>query len=229
MAIIEQWGVPLAVAGMLLATLLMSALVKRYQEHQVLVRARLQRLGHSVHALEQALDVLRTVPLSREMRVLLRGELLARLQRMARLSRRYPGIRQRIGEAETALNAEGAPNAAGVGPIDDEPMFRRIVHAIDELTEVFAFGDTLQRVPPDVREIFRRELGGRRAEVHARFHLVQSVKRRKTGDTSRARAHLTTLLHVLRRRGPSTDFVRELYAEAEAALTSLSQSEMPVA
>jgi hypothetical protein len=84
-------------------------------------------------------------------------------------------------------------------------------------------GGTLQPVPADVRAIFRRELGERRAEVMSRFHLVASRRLETAGRTTRARAHLTTLLHVLRQRGPSTGFVRELYAEAASALSALGR------
>lgn len=222
MATIEQWGVPLAVLGMLLATLFMASVVKRYQAHQAIVRSAVQRLEKGVGDLLGSLDVLRPVPLSRELRVLLRGDVLARLQRIARLYRRYPGIKERITDAEAALAAEGAPTGSGVGPIEDDRSFRQMLKAFDELQEMISSGSLLQPVPRDVREIFRRELGERRAEVNARFHLVQSMQYKRSGDKTRARGHVTTLMQVLRSRGPSTDFVRELYAEAEAALQALT-------
>jgi hypothetical protein len=34
------------------------------------------------------------------------------------------------------------------------------------------------------------------------------------------------LVQVLRQRGPSTDFVRELYAEAESALSGLNERQL---
>ena len=80
-------------------------------------------------------------------------------------------------------------------------------------------------MPRDVRQIFCRELGERRAEANARFHLTQSRQYQRDGNMARARAHLTTLLQVLKNRGPSTDFVRELYAEAENALEALSAAQ----
>ena len=226
MGLVEQWGVPLAVLGMLLATLFMAAVVKRHQVYRAQVRVRVQRLEHGIQVINNALDGLRPVPLSRELRVMLRGEILARLQLIARLYRRYPQVRERIVSAESALNAEGAPTGAGVGPIEDDKMFRRIVHAIDQVIDVLEHSATVQPLPRDVNQIFRRELGERRAEVNARFHLVQSMKLRRAGDMTRGRAHLTTLLHVLRKRGPSTDFVRELYAEAETALQSLTTASL---
>ncbi|MCB1800743.1 MAG: hypothetical protein KDI82_03550 [Gammaproteobacteria bacterium] len=222
MATIEQWGVPLAVLGMLLALLFMASVVKRYQAHQAVVRSAIQRLEQGLADLLGSLDILRPVPLSRELRVLLRGDVLARLQRIARLYRRYPGIEARITDAEAALAAEAAPSGNGVGPIDDERSFRQMLNALDELQGMISSGSLLQPVPRDVREIFRRELGERRAEVNARFHLVQSMQYKRSGDRTRARGHVTTLMQVLRSRGPSTDFVRELYVEAESALQALT-------
>lgn len=103
----------------------------------------------------------------------------------------------------------------------DEQAFRQVTHALDNLIHIIDSGETLRPVPRDVRQIFRRELGERRAEANARYYIVQSEACRRNGDSVRARAHLTTLLQVLKRRGPSTDFVRELYVEAERLLDEL--------
>ena len=222
MTLVEQWGVPLAVVGMLLATLFMAAVVSRYQAHQAVVRANIRRLESGLETLSTALEDLRRVPLSRELRQTLRGDILARNQKIRRLYRRYPEIVARIQAAEAALGAEGATANSGVGPIENEQMFRRIVAALDNLISVMVQGGTLRAIPGDVRVIFRRELGERRAEVMSRFHLVQSKRYENDGNWSKARVHLTTLLQVLRRRGPGTEFVRELYAEAESALSALS-------
>lgn len=222
----QDWGVPLAVFGMLLATLFMAALLNRYQTYQVAVRARLRRLESGIGELQNALGELRGVPLSRELRVTLRGDLIARLHKIRRLYRRYPAIAERLRAAETALNGEGPPSPGGVGPIDDEQAFRRIVGSLDGLIRVMDQGDTIRPIPRDVRTIFRRELGERRAEVMSRYHLVESRRLETAGKMTAARAHLTTLLQVLRRRGPSTDFVRELYAEAESALSALGSREI---
>lgn len=220
---LEQWGVALAVLGMLLATLFMAAVLKRYQEHQALVRAQVRRLEAGIVEATEILSDLRGVPLSRELRVTLRSDIVARYRRIQRLFRRYPAIAQRIRQAEGAVNAEGAPPAGGVGPIEDEQAFRKITRSLDRLAGILEAGSTLQPVPDDVRAIFRREVGERCAEANARFHLVASVRLERKGDWLRARSHLTTLLQVLRKRGPGTEFVHELYAEAEAALREMAK------
>ncbi len=220
---IEQWGTALAVIGMLAATLAAAAIANRYQAHQARVLDTVRRLDRGVAAINDALSALGRVPLSRELRLTLRGEVVARCRRIRSLARRTPGIEQRIRAAETAAQAEGGTVPGGVGPIENEQAFRRLVAALDELLAVLQHGPLLQPVPADVRAIFSRELGERRAEVMARFHLVESRRREEDGDLLRARAHITTLMHGLRQRGPSTDFVRELYREAESALSGLSQ------
>jgi hypothetical protein len=57
----------------------------------------------------------------------------------------------------------------------------------------------------------------------ARFHLVAARQLEQDGDLTKARAHLTTLMQRLRRMGPSTPFVKALYAEAEQALVDLGR------
>lgn len=215
---------PLAVFSMLLATLFMAAVVRRHQAHQALVRVQVQRLEQGLGGIVEGLKALQGVPLSRELRVTLRSEVLARYLRIARLYRRYPGIAQRIRETEAAISAEGAPPKTGVAPIEDQQSFRRITGSIDQLIDLIHSGATLQPVPRDVRRIFCRELGERRAEANARFHLTEAQRCQRNGNPARARAHVSTLMQVLKRRGPSTDFVRELYVEAQNVFETMSSS-----
>ncbi len=221
--LLQEWGMPLAVLGMLLATVMMAALVHRYQLHLAAVHSKVRRLAYSAGLIDEAMTALRGVPLSRELRVTLRSDILARYQKIRRLYRRYPGLTELTRHAEAALHSESAMPGGGVGPIEDELAFRRIIVSLDRLLETLVPGGTLQPVPSDVRQIFRRELGERRAEAMSRFHLVHAKRLENAGSLTRARTHLTTLLHVLRERGPGTGFVRELYAEAEAALTTLGR------
>lgn len=221
MALLEDWGVPLAVVGLLLAMLFLASVLNRYQTHQAAVRGAVRRLEAGLLPIDSALEVLAGVPLSRELRVTLRGEVLARYQRIGRLYQRYPDIARRIREAEQALNAEGATTRSGVGPIDSEQAFRGIYQAMNNLIAVIEQGDTLQPIPRDVRVIFRRELGERLAEALSRFHLVAAQRLENEGDLIKARAHLTTLMQLLRRRCPSTAFVRELLSETEQMLMKL--------
>jgi hypothetical protein len=214
---------PLAVLGLLAATLLLAAINHRYQRYQAEVRAAVRRFEARLLQITEALAALGPVPLSRELRVLLRADVLARYQRIARLYRRYPDIRQRLAEAETALHAEGDLPGRNVGPIDSEQSFRRFTSSLDNLIDIIRHGALLQPVPRDVREIFVRELGERRAEVMARFHLVEARRLEQQGDLTKARAHLTTLMQRLRRLGPSTPFVQALYDEAEQALVALGR------
>jgi hypothetical protein len=222
--LLQEWDMPLTVLAMVLATLLMASLVHRYQLHLASVQSRVRRLAAGAAQIEHALAGLRSVPLSRELRITLRGDVLARYQRIRRLYKRYPGLAERLRSAESALHSEGASSGRGVGPIEDDEAFRRIIVSLDRLLDAVAPGGLLQTLPGDVREIFRRELGERRAEAMSRFHLVKAKRLEAAGTMTRARSHLTTLLHVLRERGPSTDFVRELHAEAAAALSALGKS-----
>jgi hypothetical protein len=229
MAAIEQWGVPLAVMALVAATLLMASIVKKHQAHQATIRAAVRKHEKAIRDLESELTELVPVPLSRELRVAMRAEILARLQRVKSLYRRYPGIAERIAAAESAVAGQTAPVSNSVGPIESEQAFRTLVQAFDGLDDRLRLGSLLQPIPQDVRGVFVRELGERRAEAAARFHLVQSSRLEAGGEITRARAHLTTLIQVLRNKGPSTDFVRELYIEAEAALDAMTKRQIGAA
>ncbi len=220
MTAIEEWGVHLAVSGLVLALLLMTAIAQRYQAYQATVGAMVAQIAQRADRLEKALGMLTTVPLSRELRLTLRSEIAACWRRVGKLRRRYPDIAAIIERADAALQQEGPTSSAGVGPLAGQRAFLDTVAAIDELIDLLRRAATLKPVPADVRRIFVRELGERRAEVHARYHMGQSHRCRSQGDLSTARSHLTRLMHVLRERGPSTEFVRELNRETEKALMS---------
>ena len=226
MTSLEQWGVPLAVLGMLLLTLFMVAVLNRYQAHQALVSTAVNRLEKGLAGIADALDGLTGVPLSKELRVTLRSEIMARYKKIQRLCRRYPGIADKVREAENAVSAQGVAPQGGVGPIESEQVMRRMVFALDQLSGLIACGDMLQPVPGDVRVVFRRELGERRAEVLARYYLVEASRCERSGQVRRARGKLTTLMQMLRQRGPGTAFVRELHHEAEAALAALTERQL---
>ena len=219
---LEQWGMPLAVFGMLMATLVIASVANRYQVYQAEMRTRVRHIEQRLLTVSDALNDLRTVPLSRELRITLRGEVLARYQRIKRLYRKYPDITNKIAEAETALNAEGAPIAGSVGRIENAQLFRAMSKAFAALIELMEKGDSLQPIPKDVRGIFRRELVERRAEMYSRYHLVEAKRCEQSNNISGARTHLSNLMQLLRYRGPSTAFIRELYAEAERAMAELS-------
>jgi hypothetical protein len=212
---------PLAVLGMLLAARLMVSVVSRYELHQTSVGRMLRDLENGVAAVADALETLAPVPLSRELRVMLRGEIHARYLQIGRLRRRHPAIREKTRAAEDAISAEGAKATGGVGPIESDAALRRILRALDQLADLIGRGATVQPVPRDVRTIFRRELGERRAEAVSRYHLVEARRRADAGDLPGARAHLKTLMQILRERGPGTGFVHELRAEAQSALSVL--------
>ncbi len=202
-------------------TLVLGAALNRYQSYQGGVRSIVRRLDTGAVALVSALAALGGVPLSREMRLTLRSEVLARLRRIRRLHRRYPDILKRIAEAERALSAEGPAPPGGVGPIRDQQELGRKLAALDSLGRALRPGQMLQPLPADVRNIFRRHLADRRAEVISRYHLVEAGRCERQGHAMRARTHLMALAQGLRQSAPATEFVRELYRETNAALSGL--------
>lgn len=227
MTLLEEWGVPLAVCGMLLSTLVMASMLRGHQAQRARIRSAVRGLEGNLLRIANALAALGAVPLSRELRVTLRGDVLARYRAIAKLYRGYPAIKQKIAAAEAAAGSEGAPVKTGVGAIDDEQTFRRITKAIDDLIDIVGHGATLQPIPRDVRAIFMRELGERRAEVLSRYHLIEARHCEDRHELARGRAHLTTLMHHLRQRGPRTPFVQQLQHEAEQALVTIGHRDDP--
>jgi hypothetical protein len=220
---IAEWGMAWPVLGLLAAMLLLASVHFRRQIHRTSMRAAVGHIDVGALTIVRALAELRGMRLSRELRVTLRAEVVARYRRIGRLVPRYPAIRQHIADAEAALQAEGEPLQSGVGRIDGDASFRRLDAALGQLMQIVGYQKTLQPIPADVRAIFYRELGERRAEVWGRFFLVEATRQAATGHPMRARTHLTTLMNGLRRNGPRTPFVNALYGEARQALLGLGR------
>jgi hypothetical protein len=217
----EYAGVLVAVAGLIAALVALTWLQQRYQLFRVRIASAVQPLERGALAIEVALQALRRVPLSRELRVLLRAEVLQRLRRIQRLHRGYPGLRERLVDAERSLEGEGTSQGSGIGAIDDEATYQRINAALETLSGIIGRNQLLQPIPFDVRAIFLRQLGERKAELMARYHLVGARRSAAKGNASTARSHVMTLLNALRHQVPQTPFVRALRQEAETLLASL--------
>jgi hypothetical protein len=222
----NEMAMPLTVLAMVAGTLVMAAIVRQHQQHRARIGIAIRRYDAGAREIDAALTRLREVPLSPELRTVFRGEIYARYRRIQRLFRGYPGIRQRVLDAESQVGAQGPSASGGVGPVESDGALRELLAAIDTLASFLKGSGLVQTVPADVRQVLCRELGERRAEITARYHLVHARLREQESDLTRARGHLTTLMQTLRSRGPSTEFVRSLYHEAEEALQRMTERQL---
>lgn len=207
----EEWKMAVVVLGLVLALLLASSLVQRYQRYKAEQRARLRRVLATIASIEGAMEKLKILPLSREVRVMLRGEVLDRFKLVRRIHRAYPDLEQRLQQARSRMDSEGPDSGGSVPPVQDQQQFQALQGALGELI------DFLGRAGKGARqkENLLRELKERNAEVLASFHIVQASRAREQGDTRLALRHLHSLMEQLSTRGPNTVFVRQLYQEAE--------------
>jgi len=220
----SNWLMPAVVLGLIISLLLAASLVRRYQQHKAQQRARVRRIGSLVSLVEHALTVLSAVPLARDVRVSLRREILLGYQRIKKMHPRFPDISQRIQEAQAKLDREGPDSTGSVPPIEDEEQFSRLLSAVDQLLDYLEVAGFAPESSWKQRAIFTQHLGERRAEIMARYHIVQAHRCEERRDMRKARQHLQTLLGVLHRRGPNTDFVRELFHEVEQMQSNLGRA-----
>lgn len=211
----EEWMMAVVVLGLVLALLLASTVVQSYQRYKAEQRARLRRTLSTIGLVENALEKLRTVPLSKELRLLLRGDVYDRFKLVRKIHPGYPGLGQLLQQARSRLDSEPSDMAASVPPVQDQEQFMSLKQALDELIDYLGRGVAGKGQAAKQREQMLRELKERNAEVLASFHIVQASRSREQGDTRLALRHLHTLMEQLGTRGPNTEFVRQLYLEAE--------------
>lgn len=213
---LEDWRMPLAILGLIVVLLMMAGLARRYQEYQAIQRERLRRLVGMIESLESALDVLNRVPLGFELRSALRGDIHRAWLRVQAIDRNYPQLARRLGEAAARIKGDSGVTSGRVPAVEDYPSCQRQVDALDRILAHLRSGNgETSRSQRAAHPGWRQEVRERRAEVLARFHVVAARRAQQGGNKGEATAHLQRLLEELARRGPDTDFVRDLYAEAE--------------
>lgn len=217
-----EWMMSLTVLGLVVALLVAASFVRRYQQYKAEQRSTVRRIASAIPLIETALKDLSSVPLSRDLRTSLRADVFNRYRTIRQVHSRYPDIDQRMREAKSRLDNEGPDSGGTVPAIEDEQKYQTLIRAVDRLVEFFERGGPISGQRVEQRLLLLQQLKERRAEIMARFHVVQASRLKTQGDVTHARQHLQTLIGTLRNRGPNTDFVRELYLEAEKLLSGLT-------
>ncbi len=212
---LQDWQLPLAILGLVIALLVTAGLARRYQEYLERRRALLRHLVFGARELEQVLAALEQVPLAAELRRALRGDILESWRRAQAINPRDPGLAQAVQAAEARQSADGGATGGRVPAVKESADCQRLLQAIDHLVAYLKRGGPVSGRDPARLAAWRRELRERRAEVLARYHVVAATRADREGRSGEALEHLQYLLQQLQQRGPDTDFVRDLYAEAE--------------
>lgn len=214
MMIPAAWQMPLAVLGLALGLLIAAALVRRYQEYRAYQRARLRALVAQVGALELAIDQLSRVPLSQSLRAAVRGYIARQYTAIRKLNRAYPEIQRLEQEAHSRIDSDGGLTSGRVPAISDQAEFSRLSGAIEVLIDALGSRGIARGARRDYLH-WLQEARERKAELGARFFIVQAHRAQVGQRRGEARKLLQTLLTQLYQQGPDTAFVRELYHEVQ--------------
>lgn len=214
----EQLLLPLVIMGLVVATLVVSGLTSRHQQHLAARRSIVQRMETAIRRVESALDSLVGVPLGPELRQILRRDVRDRYRMIGDLVKSYPGLATHLQLAETRLNAEGSERMQDLSVPADEAERRKMVHALDDLRDYLELHGTLHPISVQQRQGFARLLGECAAELlasHCRAEVGRLVEEQRLEE---ARDLLVQLMAGLTERGLESERARELYCAAEAAI-----------
>lgn len=222
-----EWQMPVVVLGLLIGLLFAASLVSKYQAYKAQQRATIRRIGSAIPIIENALVALSGVPLSQALRVVLRNDVYQRYLLIGQTMASYPNLSTLQSQAKTRLDAEGASQGASVGPVEDEGLRKQWLGAIAELLGYLEKGGPVTHLRTEQRMHFLQELKERRAEINARYFIVLAHRSEEAGDLGAARKQLGGLMALLKEQGPNTEFVRALYAEAEALSQGVGKKQNP--
>jgi len=214
--------IPAAVLGLVLLTLIMSWVLKRYQVHQALRRKTLQGLEKKVLHVSQAMDAVKHVPLPRELRVLLRSEILAYHQAIAGMLPSYPNIDQLTAESKSRLNAEGPESGSEPPVMADAIALAKTTNALDALIKLISSGLLTRLSPQDIHKI-SQDIGERRAKVTFRYYVDEARRLEAGGQKDKARSLIYKLMSILGRKGPNTALILDYYKQAEELIKRYSR------
>ena len=216
MPIPSNWQMPAVVLGLLLGLLVSASLVRHYQEYKAYQRARLRALVEQSGRLEQALGQLARIPLSQPLRSALRDYLARQYAAIAKVHKAYPDIQKLIDASRLRIGNDGGATNGHVPAIADRGEYTRMLTAMDQVIDMLFTRGTRLREAATHLAGWKREVLERRAEINARFYIVQAHRAHARGDKREVFSLLRTLLEQLQQRGPDTEFVRSLYQEADA-------------
>lgn len=209
----------LAVLLLMAALLGAAAMVRRYQQHKSGQRARLRSLVLHADHMEQLLRDLVVMPLSASLHGALTAHLAAQYAAIAATSADFPGIRERLEQANRLKGQSEGAGVSSVPQIPDRKEYLRLYAILDQLSGLLrTHGGRLPQANTLLPE-WHLEVRERRAELDTRY-LIQEAHRAETTDDPRKSVQLLdTLLYHLQEKGPPTSLVRGLYTEVMALRT----------
>lgn len=230
----------LIIAALIVLTLLLASIYRRYQMHLDNKRAAMQRLANNAGLLSSTLDALKPLPIKKEVRVLLRQEVIECLNGIKRLNPKLKDIETRIKEAEGRVNSEQSEAGIEITTPDTEEELNRIIEAIELLISFFAPGRMLTKPDSTRRTEYKTHLQEIRAELRYHFFTESAAALYQEGKRDPARSQLKRLMRYFQQLGPNTTLLRERYGDVEqrfhdyattpsAALTTPDKGEAPPA
>lgn len=216
-----------AVAGMIILTIFAASLVTSYNTSQQLRRMRIRQLVLGVHRLEEVQQQLVGIALPRDIRLLIRRDILARYRAIKRVHSHYPDIDRQIREARQKLDAEGPDSGPAMPVPPNTQVYEQWINGLTELVQMLRFGSTHEPVPLSQRAVLLQLLLERQVECLYGHHMNEVDKLKQEGREISARSRIQTMQDLIRSLGIHTPRVEELLDESEKAYHFLMYGGLP--
>ena len=214
----QHFFMPLVAVGLVVSTLVLSGVARRYQQQQAARRSIVNRMETGIRLIEGLLRDLGALPLTAKLRRTLRPDVLNRYLLIGQVFRGYPRLAEHLKDAQLRLDVESDRILGEVPELADESAVATLIVHLDELS---SFIDNSRLLPSPAlaeRKDFVRQLGEVRAELLSNYHHANFRQKYEAGDANGARNHLRRLMESLRVHGPNTEKVLGLYQAAEEEL-----------
>lgn len=214
----EQFLLPLVVIGLVVLTLVLSSIARRYQQHQAARRSVVQRMELAIRWLERLRARLQPLPLGRVVQQAIAADILDRYRMISRVFRRYPDLARLLAQAEARLADPAAQPSGAVPVIMADEELASLLTDLGELSSYFRDRGTLHPLAADQAEQVLGQLAECRCELLAQHYHAHFRDLQAAGEHTAGRAQLLHLLELLRSNQPVTPRLRELEKAALDAL-----------
>ncbi|MDJ0806254.1 MAG: pyruvate-flavodoxin oxidoreductase [Gammaproteobacteria bacterium] len=216
----EQTNLFIALAALLIITLMLASTVRRYQELMAEKRARIKRTLRGVDLIQALCDRIAGCPLPVELERLLQQDILVRFQRVKQIDARFEGVDALIADAEHAISQVVESQHFD---IQNKPQLQRITGALGELIEFLRSGRLLTPLTAEQAGQYVEQVATLRAESVYRYHMEQARHFQDEDKLHDALGHCNSVKTFLNEHGPDNSQVKAWYAEAETLRKTLSE------
>jgi len=208
---------PLAVVALSIFAMMLAGFYQKYEADQTMRRTLAKKEITLIDEIEQLLKGISKLPLSYELRHMLRVEMVTRYTKVTDIYPKHPNLSMLMLHSGERMKAEPKQNVPSP-KIESSKELNILILNIYALINFFNENNIRQKLSPGKIPDFVQELGETRAKMSFKYYSEKADEKYQEGDEYGARQLAGELSSILHTKGPNTELVKELFQDTEALI-----------